>query len=189
MAEAPAPAAASAAQEKMGTMGDVLALVAKRSGLPPDYDLQVGQSCKWLGREDLAVGTVSPFNKKFTIVALHHDGLEIRCYEAPNKDGVDLNPRRLTLSKTVDTIFTEIMSIHRFVELLAEELALLDDEVTSAERERASVLAYIENLHPGTTVRTLAEDLIKEKHLEQDEDDEQEEEEPEPNGAAPPSPG
>jgi hypothetical protein len=182
------PTPAAAPQDKIATMGDLHALVVKRSGLSPDYDLQEGQSCKWLGREDLVVGKPSPFNVKFIVVALYHDAMEIRCYEAPGKDAEGLYPRRLTLTKTVETIFTETMSIRRFAELLAEELALLDDEVTSAERERASVLAYIETCHPGTTVRTLAQDLIEEKHLEEEDEEGEPEEEETPNGAAAPSP-
>jgi hypothetical protein len=171
------------ATDKPLTIGALREMVHKRAGAG---DIERGQSCSWLGRP-LVVDEVSPLNDKYVVVALFHDESAIRVYEAPSKDNA-LYTRRLTLSKTADTTVVEIMSLPRFTDLMTEEVALLEDGTTTADRELARVLAFIETLHPGTTVGTLAARLVKEEHREEDEEEEEEDEPAGPDGETIPSP-
>jgi len=172
------------------TVDDLLQQVVKLAGVGPEPDVQVGDKCLWF---DLAIERLkpSPFNGKYTIVALHHDADSVRLYEAASAadPGEKLPPARLvTLSKTAKTMFAEVMNLERLVDMLAEELSMLTDDCGPAERERERILAYLGEMHPGTTVRTVAEHIAEEKHLEEDDDEPEPTEGPNGEHAPPPPP-
>jgi hypothetical protein len=179
------PQAGAAQEPQPLTVGALREMVHRRAGAG---DIERGQTCVWLGGRTLQIDEPSPFNEKYLIVSLFQDERSIQVYEVPVKDPT-LHPRRVTLEKAADTMFVEIMSLPRLVDLMTEEVAMLEDGTTTADRELARVLGFIETLHPGTTVGTLAARLVKEEHREEEEDEEEEgEPEPGPNGETIPSP-
>lgn len=177
-------------EDKIATIGDLLSLVAKRAGVDPS-DIECGFTGQWLDADHvLKVGTPSPFNPKYIVVALYEDETSIRLYESPSgsaEDAASLSPRRVTLTKTARTLTTAVMSTSRFIDLQAEEMSLLYDGTTTAEREREAILEHLRGMHPGTTVGTVIAAIEREDHL--DGDEEEEEEAESPNGATqPPGP-
>jgi hypothetical protein len=114
-----------------------------------------------------------------TIMALFQGDDEARVYtlflgEAPKDGTVTPPPSRYTISKHQPAIFCEIMAIETFINEIADEWSTVDEGISTAERERAAVVAYLqENMSKSGYV--LAIEIGEAKHIPDDEDEEDDE--------------
>lgn len=124
-------------------------------------------------------------NDGSTVMALFQGDDEVRVYtlflgEAA-KDGPPVPPpSRYTISKHQPAIFSEIMAMETFINELADEWSTIDEGISTAERERAAVVEYLQaNISKSGYI--LAIEIAEGKHLPDDDD----EEDDEPEAAVP----
>ena len=119
-----------------------------------------------------------------TIMVMFQGDDEVRVYtlflgEAP-KDRPVPAPSRYTISKHQPAIFSEIMAMETFINELADEWSTIDEGISTAERERAAVVEYLQaNISKSGYI--LAIEIAEGKHLPDDDD----EEDDEPEAAVP----
>lgn len=116
-------------------------------------------------------------NDGSTIMALFQGDDDVRVYtlflgEATKDGPPPPPPSRYTISKHQPAIFAEIMAIETFINEIADEWSTVDEGISTAERERAAVVAYLQTnmTKSGYELATL---IASEEHLEDDEEDDE----------------
>jgi hypothetical protein len=111
-----------------------------------------------------------------TIMGLFQGDDEVRVYTLFLGESKEPPPpSRYTISKHQPAIFCEIMAIETFINEIADEWSTVDEGISTAERERAAVVAYLqENISKSGYV--LAIEIGEAKHIP---DDDEEDDEPE----------
>jgi hypothetical protein len=127
------------------------------------------------------VGEPWPLKDGSIIVAMFQSEEEIRAYTlAAGEDGANAQPpSRHTISKHQPAIFSEVMNIDTFVDEVANEWVMVNEGVSTAERERAAVVAFLREFKDRKSNMTMfglvglnAADRIEAgDHLDDDEDD------------------
>lgn len=105
------------------------------------------------------------------VVALFQSTDDVRAYTVagdPEPGKKPVPPMRYTISKHQPAVFAEMMALDTFIDEIADEWVLVDEEISSAERERDAVVAFLrgKNNILGTG---LADEIEGEEHLEDDE--------------------
>lgn len=89
-------------------------------------------------------------------------------------------PTRYTISKHAPSIFSEMMTIETFIDEIANEWVMLDEGISTGERERAAVVSHLNevarvppwsNTMVERALNELAAQIEAGEHLEDDEED------------------
>jgi hypothetical protein len=110
------------------------------------------------------------------VISLFQSDDDVRVYTlaAESETGKEpAPPTRYTISKHQPAIFAEIMAIETFIDEIANEWVVVDEGISSAERERSAVLEFLKQ-RGNLPVTLLVSMLEAEDHLDKDEDDEPE---------------
>jgi hypothetical protein len=78
-------------------------------------------------------------------------------------------PARYTISKHQPAVFHEMMTLDTFMNEIANELVMVAEDVSSAEKERAAVVQFMREKN-SQLYNSLAEEIEAGDHLEDDED-------------------
>lgn len=143
-----------------------------------------------------------PFNADMLIFEMFEDDAEYRIYAAPKADAkprpgptgrtMPVAPQVYRLSKHSSLLSQDALSYDMFISLIAEEWAMVDEGISTIDRECAMIVQHIEAQGPEYTMAKLLEDLREGVHREddeeEDEEDDDDEEEPEAAPASPDTP-
>lgn len=80
------------------------------------------------------------------VVSLFQGEDEVRVYTLAAEASAGQEPpppTRYTISKHIPAVFAEVMAIETFINEIANEWVVVDEGVSSAERERAAVVAFL----------------------------------------------
>lgn len=165
-------------------MRDAVSGMALLSGCPENERQGVFSTMK---PTLIHTGKPCPFNRKAIVFGIFEDD-DIRVYcMGPSDDDASMVLSRYRLSKTSAIFSVDEMYPHTFVDEMTDEFVQLRDGISSVEKERASVLEYMQSLKTDYPILELIEDIKDGVHLE--EPDEEEDDEPtEENTAPEPSP-
>lgn len=128
---------------------------------------------------DWRVNGPVPFNAGMVVFAIFEDADEARVYALPaaEADAKSLGPPTLyKLSKLsqVPLFSQQSLSLEAFKEAVANEWLAVEEDFTTAEKERDAVLEYLESLPANYSVKQAVLDIQDEKHLDSVDDDEDE---------------
>jgi hypothetical protein len=114
------------------------------------------------------------------VMALFQGEGEVRVYtlaaDEESKKGEEPKrlppPTRYTVSKHVPSIFAEIMSGETFIDEIANEWVMVDEAISTAERERAAVVGMLRAQNHVVAIG-LADRIEAGEHLEKDDEDDE----------------
>lgn len=176
---------------------DAVTGMAMLSGCPENERASVIASMKRLSFD---IAQPCPLETNLLIFGLFEEEEEIRVYcMGPSKPTqIDEKPHlvlaRYRLSKSSSIYSMDELTPNAFVDEMSDDFVQLREGMNSAEKERASVLQYGDEMAdnpPGSTPYTLKEfldDLREGVHLEDETEDEDEDEETDATASAPKSP-
>lgn len=111
------------------------------------------------------------------VIALFQGDDDVRVYTLAAEAAVGAGkepppPTRYTISKHQPAVFAEIMGIDTFINEIASEWVVVDEGVSSAERERAAVVEFLKQ-NGSLPVALLVSMIEAEDHIEHDEEDDE----------------
>jgi hypothetical protein len=162
---------------------DVANQIEKKSGVKP-LTLPIGN--RFMTRSPdgqmvvIKIGEPWPIGKPdgSIVFSLFQSDDEIRVYTlattvvAPEKEPVP--PTRYTISKHQPAVFAEIMALETFINEVTNEWVMVDEDASSAERERMAVVEFLRTKHANVVAMSLADEIEGGGHLADDEDEEPE---------------